>query len=88
MRYEGAVYRPPSEAGSLIIQMTIGCARNTCRFCSMYKAKQFRIRPLEDVVEDLRMAREYYRDYLVFARPMICSMLWERRRGFFRKTRG
>ena len=46
MRYEGAVYRPPSEAGSLIIQMTIGCARNTCRFCSMYKAKQFRIRPL------------------------------------------
>ena len=65
MRYEGAVYRPPSEAGSLIIQMTIGCARNTCRLCSMYKAKQFRIRPLEDVVEDLRMAREYYRDYLV-----------------------
>lgn len=39
MRYEGAVYRPPSEAGSLIIQMTIGCARNTCRFCNMYKAK-------------------------------------------------
>lgn len=65
MRYEGAVYRPPSEAGSLIIQMTIGCARNTCRFCNMYKAKKFRIRPLEDVVEDLRMAREYYNGYLI-----------------------
>jgi len=65
MRYEGAVYRPPSEAGSLIIQLTIGCARNTCRFCSMYKDKKFRIRPLEDVVADLEESREYYKNYLV-----------------------
>ena len=60
MRYEGTVYRPPSEAGSLIIQLTIGCARNTCTFCNMYKDKTFRIRPLEEVVEDLAMARKYY----------------------------
>ncbi len=60
MRYEGTVYRPPSEAGSLIIQLTIGCARNTCTFCNMYKDKSFRIRPLEDVAEDLEMARQYY----------------------------
>ena len=60
MRYEGTVYRPPSEAGSLIIQQTIGCARNTCTFCNMYKDKKFRIRPLEEVVEDLEMARKYY----------------------------
>lgn len=60
MRYEGTVYRPPSEAGSLIIQFTIGCARNTCTFCNMYKDKNFRIRPLADVEEDLEMARKYY----------------------------
>jgi len=61
MRYEGTVYRPPSEAGSLIIQFTIGCARNTCTFCNMYKDKKFRIRPLAEVEEDLEMAREYYK---------------------------
>lgn len=60
MRYEGTVYRPPSEAGSLIIQLTIGCARNKCTFCAMYKDKNFRIRKLEEVVEDLQMARQYY----------------------------
>ena len=53
MRYEGIVYRPPSEARSLIIQVTIGCAHNTCTFCNMYKEKEFRIRKMEEIMEDL-----------------------------------
>ena len=40
MKYEGTLYRPPSEAYSLIIQVTIGCAHNKCTFCNMYREKQ------------------------------------------------
>ena len=61
MRYFGDVYRPPSEARSLIVQVTYGCSHNTCAFCSMYKAKQFALRPLEEVLEDFQMARSVYR---------------------------
>ena len=60
MRYEGAVYRPPSEAYSLIVQITIGCSHNKCTFCNMYRGENFRVRSLEDVVEDLKEARSYY----------------------------
>jgi len=60
MRYFGSVYRPPSEARSLIVQVTYGCSHNTCAFCSMYKEKQFRLRPMEEILEDFRMARQAY----------------------------
>ena len=61
MRYKGSVYRPPSEAYSLIVQVTYGCSHNTCAFCSMYKEKRFALRPLEEVLEDFRIARGVYR---------------------------
>jgi radical SAM superfamily enzyme YgiQ (UPF0313 family) len=57
MQYFGDVYRPPSEAYSLIVQVTYGCSHNTCAFCSMYKTKRFGIRPLTDVLEDFREVR-------------------------------
>jgi radical SAM superfamily enzyme YgiQ (UPF0313 family) len=60
MRYEEPVYRPPSEAASLLIQATIGCPHNKCTFCGMYKGKRFRIRRVSEIKEDLNAAREFY----------------------------
>jgi len=60
MRYEGTVYRPPSEAGSLIIQATLGCPHNKCAFCGMYQGRRFGVRPIEEVVEDLDRALQVY----------------------------
>lgn len=64
MRYEGTIYRPPSEANSLLIQATIGCPHNKCTFCTMYKDTKFRIRSVEDIKEDLTAARDYYGDFI------------------------
>lgn len=56
MRYEGRLYRPPSEADALIVQATIGCSWNHCTYCDMYSDKQFRLRALPEVLADLDAA--------------------------------
>ncbi|MBU3100179.1 MULTISPECIES: radical SAM protein [Clostridium] len=60
MEYEGIVYRPPSEAYSLIVQVTIGCSHNGCTFCGMYKDKRFRVRELKEIMADLEQAKLDY----------------------------
>ena len=60
MEYEGIVYRPPSEANSLIIQTTIGCPHNRCTFCNMYREKRFRIRKVAEIKKDLDWVANYY----------------------------
>ncbi|HBT87150.1 radical SAM protein [Desulfobacter sp.] len=61
MRYEGPIYRPPSEADSLLIQATVGCPHNKCTFCMIYKnGPRFRIRPVSDIMEDMDSASKSY----------------------------
>ena len=65
MRYEGIVYRPPSEADSLILQTTIGCPHNKCGFCIMYRDKRFRIRKVSEIIEDINAGAEMFGPYQV-----------------------
>jgi radical SAM superfamily enzyme YgiQ (UPF0313 family) len=61
MNYEGPIYRPPSEADSLLIQATVGCPHNLCTFCMVYKdGTKFKVRPVPDIKTDLDKAAANY----------------------------
>ena len=59
MKYEGMIFRPPSEADSLILQVTVGCSYNRCTFCAAYQGKRFRIKSLEEIKEDVDEVSSY-----------------------------
>lgn len=84
--YEEPVFRPPSEARSLILQATIGCSQNQCRFCGMYKMKQFRVRSLAALADDLALVPACQRqqiqrvfladgDALIYPQPQLLELL-------------
>lgn len=62
MKYTGPTYRPPYEANSLLLQVTVGCTHNKCTFCTMYKDVKFSMEPLEQIGKDLQEAKEMYGD--------------------------
>lgn len=67
MEYDYPVYRPPSEAYSLILQVTIGCSHNACIFCTMYKTKKFRIKTWAEIeVMILEASQSYPRTRKIF----------------------
>jgi radical SAM superfamily enzyme YgiQ (UPF0313 family) len=61
MHYEGDIIRPPSEAGSIILQATVGCSHNRCSFCGAYRGKRFRIKEQSVIRGDLEFAARYCR---------------------------
>ena len=60
--YDFPPFRPPSEANSLLLRITRGCPWNRCTFCSMYKGMKFEIRNLEEILEDIELAKGLYGD--------------------------
>ena len=60
MHYQGTVYRPPSEANSILLQVTTGCSHNKCTFCGMYKGQRFTITPEEIIFADIDYAARHF----------------------------
>ena len=85
MHYEGNIIRPPSEANSIILQVTVGCSHNKCTFCGAYKGMLFRIKDAATIDEDLEFAARYCTrqkrifladgDVLIMPMERICEIL-------------
>lgn len=86
LEYVEPVFRPPSEARSLILQITVGCSHNRCAFCGMYKMKRFRLKPLSDIFAELAGLAPHWcaqvdrvfladGDALIYPFPELCQLL-------------
>ena len=62
IEYHQPLYRPPAEANSVIIQATLGCSFNKCTFCTMYESKEYKVRDLQDVFNDIDIISSFYKD--------------------------
>ncbi len=75
MNYEGTIIRPPNEAGSVILQITVGCSHNKCTFCPAYKEKKFRIKSQDEIEAHIMSASAAYpaakRVFLCDGDPLI-----------------
>jgi len=61
MHYEGMIIRPPSEANSILLQVTVGCSHNKCTFCGTYTGERFKIKPDAIIDADIQFAKQYCR---------------------------
>ncbi len=61
MHYEGNIIRPPSEANSILLQVTVGCSRNKCTFCGTYQGERFKIKSDDIILSDIDFAAQYCR---------------------------
>jgi radical SAM superfamily enzyme len=97
-RYVEPLFRPPSEARSLIFQITLGCSQNTCTFCGMYKGKRFRIRPVAEILAEIAEIPGHYRpaidrvfladgDALIYPHDGLLTLLEALAAAFPRLTR-
>ena len=77
LHFTGQVWRPPYEASSQLLQVTAGCTHNKCKFCSLYHGTKFRLSPIMEVEEDLKVIRSYQpkarRVFLTGANPFALS---------------
>ena len=75
MDYIGHIFRPPSEAESLLLQVTVGCSHNGCTYCGMYRdpVQRFRMKPLDVVAQDVEEAAVYDRDVEPIRRVFLCD---------------
>lgn len=67
--YDYPLYRPPSEANSLIIQVTLGCSHNKCSFCNMYKSKKFTIKSVSEIKKEI----DYYRNLYSYVEKIFLA---------------